>query len=382
MAGKDRLTFYENGVVSLNPPIAGDVVGARATRTMHPQVLRGLERLFSLLLDRRIKIETPLQWMTKAEVVHKVQEAGLSDLVRMTFSCTRPYQRSNKHPRCGECSQCIDRRFAIIGAGMAEHEPADSYKFDLLTADRTTSDSLRMALSYVAFFRKLGSTSKARFLVDFPEIVSALSHFSEMTPHEAGERIYDLFQRQAEIVQLVISEGLRAHLPALYRQELPTGCILALCTSTGHLETPPPSDYDTQAKAFIDRLGTPVLEFAVDTKSRRILFRGGIILDGANFRLVSALLDAYRRAKTHDEDVPFMLATTLAGSLNISDQSMRQQLQRLREILRPLSVTIGIPLDQDSFIETRARAGYRLNPRLREIAMADIRTDGPPQTAP
>jgi hypothetical protein len=345
MAGKDSFTFYENGVVSLNPPIAGDVVGARATRTMHPQVLRGLENLFSLLLDHRIRIETPLQWMTKAEVVHKIQEAGLSDLVRMTFSCTRPYQSINRHPHCGECSQCIDRRFAVLGAGMAEHEPADSYKLDLLTADRTASDSLRMALSYVAFFKKLGATSKGRFLVDYPEIVSALDHFSEMNPHEAGERVYDLFQRQAEIVQLVISDGLREHAQALYRQELPSGCLLALSTSIGHLETPPLSDYDAQTKAFIDRLNTPILEFAIDTSGKRVLFRGGIALDGANFRLVDVLFGNFRKAKAEEGEVPFLPATNLADRLQISEQSMRQQLGRLRESLKPLAPALGIPLD-------------------------------------
>ena len=40
MSGKDRFSFYENGVVSINPPLAGDVVGGRATRTTHPKVLR------------------------------------------------------------------------------------------------------------------------------------------------------------------------------------------------------------------------------------------------------------------------------------------------------------------------------------------------------
>ena len=52
MSGKDTFSFYENGVVSINLPLAGDVIGGRATRTTHPKVLRGLEELFSLLLSR------------------------------------------------------------------------------------------------------------------------------------------------------------------------------------------------------------------------------------------------------------------------------------------------------------------------------------------
>ena len=37
--GLDRITFFENGIVSLNLPPLAQVVGARATRTTHPQVL-------------------------------------------------------------------------------------------------------------------------------------------------------------------------------------------------------------------------------------------------------------------------------------------------------------------------------------------------------
>ncbi len=67
-----------------------------------------------------------------------------------------------------------------------------------------------------------------------------------------------------------------------------------------------------------------------------------------------------------------MPAPDLADQLSISEQSMRQQLRRLREAIESLNVTMGIPMDQDTFIQTRERAGYRLNPCCREIAVADI----------
>jgi len=47
--GLSRIRFYENGVVSLNLPISEQVVGSRATRTTHPQVLNGYAALFGLL---------------------------------------------------------------------------------------------------------------------------------------------------------------------------------------------------------------------------------------------------------------------------------------------------------------------------------------------
>ena len=52
--------------------------------------------------------------------------------------------------------------------------------------------------------------------------------------------------------------------------------------------------------------------------------------------------------------------------------------RRMDTALEPLAVNLGIPLDQDSFIENKERAGYRLNPGLREVDLADIRTAIPP----
>lgn len=375
MSGKDSFSFYENGVVSINLPLAGDVIGGRATRTTHPKVLRGLEALFSALLERDIQIRTPLQWLTKKEVVLRIRDAGFSDMLAMTVSCTRPRKWTGTQKHCGVCSQCIDRRFAVLAAGMGDHEPADSYMRDLLLADRSTDDDLRMALSYVSFFQRLGSTSKERFLIDHPEIVPALDRFPGLSADEAGTRLYSLFQRHAKAVEDVIADAVTKHSRSLFRNELPSGSLLAVCFSRGHVEVAPAPDYDTRTKAFIDRLSAPILEFAVDGRGKRVLFRGEYSLDGANFRMVEALIENFRRAKAVDEEIPFMASVDLADRLGLSDQSMRQQLRRLREALEPLVVSLGIPLDQDTFIQTKERSGYRLNPALREVSMADIRSE-------
>ena len=57
----------------------------------------------------------------------------------------------------------------------------------------------------------------------------------------------------------------------------------------------------------------------------------------------------------------------------MDEQSMRQQVSRLRRALEPLTVMLGIPMDQDTFVETKERAGYRLNPECREVSVGDIR---------
>ncbi len=373
MSGKDSFSFYENGVVSINLPLAGDVIGGRATRTTHPKVLRGLETLFSMLLDRQINIRTPLQWLTKMEVTQKIKEAGMADMLGQTVSCTRPRKWSMNQKHCGVCSQCIDRRFAVLAASMEDHEPSGNYMRDLLLADRSADDDLRMALSYVSLFQRVRSTPKERFLVDFPEVVSALDCFPGLSTDNAGDQIFDLFQRHAKAVEDVITAAASAYAGPLYRNELPSGSLLATCFNRGHVDVAPASDYDAQAKAFMDRLGAPVLEFCFDEAAKHVLFHGGHHLEGANFRVVAALIDNFRNAKKKRADVPFLSPANLAERLGVDDQSMRRQLTRLREALEPLTVMLGILLDQDTFIETKPRSGYRLNPEWREISVGDIR---------
>lgn len=372
MSRKDGFSFYENGVVSINPPLAGDVVGGRATRTTHPKVLRGLEGLFSTLLDRQIEIHTPLQWLTKKEVTRKIEEAGFADMLSQTVSCTRPRIWTEKQKHCGVCSQCIDRRFAILAAGMGIYEPAGNYMRDLLLADRSADDDLRLALSYVSFFQRVAATPKERFLVDFPEVISALDRYPGLSTDQAGDRIFDLFQRHAKEVEEVITAAVSEHRGPLYRNELPSGSLLATCFSRGHIEELPASDYDAQAKAFMDRLSAPVLEFAFDEIAERVVFQGEHYLDGVSYKIVEKLIGNFRDAKKRRAEIPYLRSDDLAARLEINDQSMRQQLRRLRGSLDPLAVKLGIPMDQNTFIETKERAGYRLNPEWREVSVGDI----------
>jgi hypothetical protein len=315
--------------------------------------------------------------MTKKEVTQIISDAGMADMLASTVSCTRPRSWTVKQKHCGLCSQCIDRRFAVLAAGLEQHEPSENYKRDLLLGDRSTDDDLRMALSYVAFFRNVAAMSRERFLVEFPEIVSALDHFPDLSVDEAGARVFDLFQRHARSVEEVVTQAVKEHGDRLYRGEVPSGSLLAACFSRDHVEIAPASSYDEQATALIDRLSAPVLEFAVDDDAEQVLFHGGHHLEGANYRFVKALIDGYRNAKRTRSEIPFMTSVDVAERMGVTDQSMRQQLRRLRDAIDPLAVMLGIPLDQHSFVETKERAGYRLNPTCREISVGDIQDQDP-----
>ena len=55
----NRILFFENGVMSLNLPPVAQVVGARATRSTHPQALEGFRRVLSAVLGQSLTWTIP-----------------------------------------------------------------------------------------------------------------------------------------------------------------------------------------------------------------------------------------------------------------------------------------------------------------------------------
>lgn len=378
MFGRQDFTFYENGVVSLNLPLDRDVLGARATRTTHPRVIQGFESFFSAVLGTPVDIRTPFQWLTKKEILQLVRDHGFAGFIGRTNSCANPRSWSLEMSHCGVCSQCIDRRFAILAAGLEEFDPADNYGVDLLLGPRTEELELRMAVSYVKFFQSFAALDERMFLSEHPAVASALGSIKGMRSGDAVGAIHRLYRRHAEDVLRVLEEGATRHAGKLVRGGIPAGSILSMCAPGTKIEVSPPSDFLRQMQEFMDGLSETRCEFAVDECRERIVFRGGFSLTGANYSLVHALLGNFRSAKTSGSDIPFMRPDDLANRLGIDQQSLRQQLRRLRkEISERLAVDQGIPLGRDDFVENRQGKGYRLNPAIREVFLGDI--EAPPQ---
>ena len=149
MLGRNRILFFENGVVSFNLPIASQVVGTRATRTTHPRVLHELGRFLTALLTIEVKVDNPFIWMTKAEVAKVIAAHGHADLIRHSVSCSRVHAMTKLHTHCGTCSQCLDRRFATLSAGLDEEDPTEMYFVDLLTGARDEGAGRTMAEAFV-----------------------------------------------------------------------------------------------------------------------------------------------------------------------------------------------------------------------------------------
>lgn len=224
-----RIRFYENGVVSINLPIAPQVVGGRATRTTHPQVLNGFSDIFTALFEKPFAVENPFLWSTKAEVVKSIRDAGCGDLIRHTTSCTRVRDSEKLKTHCGECSQCLSRRFATLAAGCSDQEdPEEMYSIDLLTGEREPGGSRTMLESYVRTAKRIKDMSDIAFFSEFGESNRVTQHVRGLSVDDAASRILDLHKRHATEVSGVISKGFQDYVEEIRGGILPEDCLLIL----------------------------------------------------------------------------------------------------------------------------------------------------------
>jgi len=228
--GLPRIRMYENGIVSLNLPISAQLIGARSSRTTHPQVLQGFGELISLITEMPFQVENPFLWKTRAEVVRFLGETGCADLIKSSVSCSHVREMTTLHSHCGKCSQCIDRRFAVLASGYGDYEPSEMYKVDLLTGARETLEDRTMLESYIRTASEVARMSEIEFFSHFGEASRVFSHL-EGTADENAAKILDLHKRHAGQICDVIDTAIQNHVKEIREGTLPKSCLLILAIS-------------------------------------------------------------------------------------------------------------------------------------------------------
>ena len=181
-----RVRFYENGIVSLNLPVCAQVVGGRATRTTHPMVLDGFQKLFTMVANEPFVVENPFVWTTKGDVVKKIDQAECGPMIPYSRSCAHTWETNNTHTHCGVCSQCIDRRFGMIAAKAERFDPVGQYKIDIFTQSRPKDEDKIMGAAYLERANQVGKLKDATQLVErYPEVLRVLRYLGG-TPSGAG----------------------------------------------------------------------------------------------------------------------------------------------------------------------------------------------------
>jgi len=233
MLGLKSLRFYENGVISLNLPVCAQVAGGRATRTTHPRVMQGFQEIISLVAGEPFTIENPFIWKTKADVVEVITKAGCSDLIAHSMTCTHTWEMTNQHTHCGGCSQCIDRRFAVLAAKADQFDPADHYKMDVFTQSRDKGEDKIMAAAYLERANQVNTlTDVSQFLASYPE-VNRVFRYLDGSNAQSAQRVFDLYKRHANEVTGALDVMVGRNLTAIRERTLPGDCLLRTVYESG-----------------------------------------------------------------------------------------------------------------------------------------------------
>ena len=195
----------------MNLPRREDLSNARASRTTHPQTISHLQALLSLVMDRDVRIETPLLWKTKTDVVTELSNGPHPELIASSVSCSRTFQHLGQHTHCGGCSQCIDRRFATFAANAYDWDHVGLYKDDIVTQRIPTGDVKTTAVDYVRQAHKLAKWNVDHF---HDQMVSELSELLDYVPDctsdtDVVEKVWQLCKRHGQQVAIAMY-GMRA----------------------------------------------------------------------------------------------------------------------------------------------------------------------------
>ena len=195
-----------------------------------------LEELAGLVLERPFTVDNPYLLLTKAEVVRRAVENHARDLIQHSCSCAHTHRQRSHAWHCGCCSQCIDRRLAVIAAGAAAFDPESDYVVPVLTGARADERDQTMASSYVRHAFELAKMSPEEMAERFNgEISRAARPFSN--PTQAASDLIDMHQRHGRAVRAAIADGVATQALRLVDGELAPTSLLGLTVAHRHLQT-------------------------------------------------------------------------------------------------------------------------------------------------
>lgn len=390
--GARRISFFENGIVSHNLPISHQVVGTMATRTTHPLVLALLDDLVVRLDgDGDIRICNPFEWLTKREVVSLIREHdhGKRALKQIgtAVSCTLVRDQSILKTHCGACSQCLDRRFALIGAGLEAFDPVESYHIDVLHGERTLRHDKVMALEWTRHAGRMARTDESGLMDRFGlEIARIAEGFPALPMREVIARSVRMHRAHGETVMTVVASSMLERLGV--GQPVPSSSLLGLYAVGGVPDEDPavaersgdtamlPHDAGTDARDVIPDPDAPLtVAFYRDESGIACLKVEGLCdirRDPAEVaHKLKPAFDADRAEGKAPEDHRFVATNELWADRGKA--SIRQNVKRCRQELADAYGTLhGRKPGRHLLIENRRTKGYRLDPAIRLVTRERI----------
>jgi 7-cyano-7-deazaguanine synthase in queuosine biosynthesis len=225
--GLNEVCLADNGVVSLNLHINDQLLAARASRSTHPKFIRLFNNLSKIVLPNAPKVTNPLWSRTRPETINILKDVHALNLIEETNSCSHGRYLTKLQSHCGTCSQCIDRRFATLAAGVEEYDPPERYKVDIFKQPIDGWRDRTMALSYVRFATAIENLNETQLFSKYSEL------YDSIDPNDANnklvaEALIGLLKRHSQSVSRVMEDQISEAKVQLTRETLSSTCLIRL----------------------------------------------------------------------------------------------------------------------------------------------------------
>jgi len=209
LSGVPDIEVFESGVGAINVPLMVGMTGTRATRGSHPEFLRRMSRLASLIAERAIAFQLPFFGMTKGEMVRSLKRNGIGDLAACTVSCAHYPRGHDPYTQCGICPACVFRRQAMLVGDVAE--PSGTYSFDLFgPPDEVNTLQPDKLVPFKAFLMQVAKWSNIDQTGRLPESVERYLRDSQILQSgESNEPIKKLLVRNRDEWMAIAEAGRR-----------------------------------------------------------------------------------------------------------------------------------------------------------------------------
>ena len=184
-------------------------------------------------------------------------------------------------------------------------------------------------------------------------------------------------------IRKVIDAAIRNYAPNIREHTLASGCLLRAVIADQKyevdrtaLESPRPSEKPQQEDR--DFAHPARIELAIDVAREQLVIDGlGLVGTKSHFALLSELANQYRAdrdAGRKPDNHRFVPTASLLDVLGIdSAEALRQSISEFRKRVAQLADEHwGLALGRNAVIESKYRAGYRLNPDVVLIDPAEL----------
>jgi hypothetical protein len=147
---------------------------------------------------------------------------------------THSFFKSKTQWHCGACSQCIDRRIAILAAGQEQNDLETDYVSDVFVGPRKDGQEKNMAVDYVRHAVELDSMGETEIASSFNLELSRAARFSSKRG-QAVQHLVSMHKRHAAAVKQVLHTQLLRHADELIEGTLASTSMLAMIAGQQHL---------------------------------------------------------------------------------------------------------------------------------------------------